>query len=201
MAYLVFDTETTGLPLERSRMSGMRFFDYKQTIKFDTSRIVSIAWIVLDDDFVEVSKYYQIIRPTFEIPQSSINIHGISQLKALEEGVEFEDMVKSLSDTLDEYPLIKVIIAHNIEFDINVLKSELFRNNHEDLIERLSTIKELCTMQAGKLVVQNVRFVRLAALYNACTNSVLENAHDALADTRGCAACFRHLALNHRVLL
>jgi DNA polymerase-3 subunit epsilon len=193
MAYIVFDTETTGIPLEYSKLSGLRFYDYDQTDKYDTSRIVSIAWVVLDENLVEVSKYYQIIQPTFEIPQSSINIHGITQIEALTDGVPFDDMALALSNTLSEFPLIKAFVAHNIEFDMNVLKSELFRHKNEKLIDILSQKIEICTMQAGKDVVKNVRYISLATLYKACTNTNLENAHDALADTRGCAVCFRYM--------
>ena len=83
--FLVFDTETTGLP-QNYRAPLTDFNNWP--------RMVQIAWQIHDvkGDLVEVKNY--IIKPEgFSIPFNSEKIHGISTKMALEKGISLREVL------------------------------------------------------------------------------------------------------------
>ena len=83
--FLVFDTETTGLP-QNYRAPITDFNNWP--------RMVQIAWQIHDikGDLVEVKNF--IIKPEgFSIPFNSEKIHGISTKMALEKGIPLKDVL------------------------------------------------------------------------------------------------------------
>lgn len=108
MRLLLFDTETTGLP------------KYRKNARYGPDNwphLVSIAWIVLDNDKV-VDEQYRIIKPrNWIIPEDSTKIHGITTEYALEHGKLLEDVIQEFLSIDAEY-----LIAHNLDFDYNVLE-------------------------------------------------------------------------------
>ena len=114
--YIVFDTETTGLPED---------FSAPITDFNNWPRIVQIAWKVYDLDGKEISSHNRIIKPDgFVIPQDSIKIHRITNERANREGI-------SLKNALDEFVSSinssNFLIAHNISFDDKVTACEFLR--------------------------------------------------------------------------
>lgn len=135
MKLLIFDTETTGLPKNSS---------IKAELKQDNwPHIVSIAWLVLDTQTNEVLfKKKYIIKPKWPIPQASIDIHGITSEYATTFGVE-------LSRAISEFLSVEhdALVAHNINFDINVINHAL----KWDLLCALPVYKyKYCTMELSK---------------------------------------------------
>ena len=83
--YLVFDTETTGLPL-----------NYKAPLTDFNNwpRMVQIAWQIHDvkGELIEVKNY--IVKPEgYTIPYNSEKIHGISTKRALETGLPLREVL------------------------------------------------------------------------------------------------------------
>jgi DNA polymerase III epsilon subunit-like protein len=135
----VFDTETTGLPLGSPSGWGS-YWDYRMTDKYQTSRIVSIAWSYINNFSKEKLNTYTgtntntntyTIQHHLRYPEGfteipTTHIHGISYNDTLEKGL-------TLSMILDTYGLGKAlldaeyIIAHNVGFDYHVLMNELHR--------------------------------------------------------------------------
>ena len=111
MARIVFfDTETTGLPTKR-KVSALQ----EPGVWPD---IVSICWWVFDDRKI-VKKANYLIRPTgWSIPYESTKIHGISQSQAMAQG---SDLLEVLSEFKTDIQGAKYLIAHNMEFDRNVV--------------------------------------------------------------------------------
>ena len=114
--YIVFDTETTGLPEDFS--APITDFD-------NWPRIVQIAWKVYDISGKELSSHNRIIKPDgFTIPQESIRVHRITNERANKEGI-------SLQVALDEFVASiqssKFLIAHNISVDDKVTACEFLR--------------------------------------------------------------------------
>jgi len=107
---LFFDTETTGLPRKRG-ISALN----DATI---WPELVSISWQIFEDRFF-VKKENHIIKPIgFKIPSESVKFHGIT--------TEFaEDHGKPIYDVLTLFAAdarsCNIIIAHNLEFDKNVV--------------------------------------------------------------------------------
>ncbi|MDC1384340.1 3'-5' exonuclease, partial [Crocinitomicaceae bacterium] len=90
--YIIFDTETTGLPRQ-----------WKAPIS-DTDnwpRVVQIAWQLHDDmgTLVE-SKDYLIAPDGYNIPYDSEQIHGISTALALDQGVPLKDVLFEFNEDL-----------------------------------------------------------------------------------------------------
>ena len=76
--YLVFDLETTGLPIHRN--ASPNDFD-------NWPYVIQISWLLFDDEhkLLEHNNYY--IKQPIEIPIEAVNIHGISNSIMLEKGL------------------------------------------------------------------------------------------------------------------
>lgn len=105
-----FDTETTGLPTKR-KVSALQ----EPGVWPD---IVSICWWVFEGPNL-VKKANYLIRPSgWTIPEDSIKIHGITQARAVAEG---SDLLEVLSELKADIQGVKYLVAHNMEFDKNVV--------------------------------------------------------------------------------
>lgn len=175
----IFDIETSGLPRRNAT--------YKELDGYDTARIVSISWILTQGDRITEQSYF-IIRPdNFEIGEDSIAIHGISQEKATEEGSCIKQMFIELKESLQ---YVHSIISYNIDFDLNVLKSELYRYKKKSIIRLLDTKHAICCMKKAKDYLKMSRFPKLAETYQHIFEQPLTNAHNAMADTINCFKCY-----------
>lgn len=111
MTKIIFlDTETTGLPQDRSKSALDGNGNWPD--------MVSICWIVYNGRDRE-RKEVRIIRPNgFMIPHESVKIHGISQAMAERDGFDLKEVLTSfIYDVKDAH----IVIAHNMEFDRNVI--------------------------------------------------------------------------------
>lgn len=183
--YLFFDTETTGLPRNRNA-------PYKDTTNWP--RIVQIAWILCDDKGRIITSEEHIIKPEgFIIPFDAQNLHGISNEKANSIGEDLSLVLNRFSEALC---ISTYLIAHNLDFDLNVLGAEFVRKGIES---RLDTIKKICTMKA---TVEYCRIPRgrygfkwpsLMELHYNLFKTTFHEKHDALYDVRICVECFFEL--------
>jgi DNA polymerase III epsilon subunit-like protein len=136
MKLLIFDTETTGLPRSREPSAkGPKNWPH----------IVSISWVILnvDTNTIEKKNSY-IVKPLgWTIPEDSVRIHGITQERATKEGA---DLAKVIGEFLGESA--DVLVAHNIEFDYNVLHNAI----HWDLELPFGSLykKLVCTMELSR---------------------------------------------------
>ena len=154
---IIFDTETTGLPPRFQNKSG--FVDPSYFLEWENCRIVQIAWIVMDIEGTIVKEANYIIKPAFFIiPEDSTAIHGISQEVANEHGKEIKDVLREF---MKDLLTCDTLIAHNIEFDYNVVLAELFRASIK--ICNMKTVHKYCTMRKGS--VPNGKWYKLGELY------------------------------------
>jgi len=197
--YLVFDIETTGLvKCERFNV----YPDYKDLEKYDSARIVQIAWVILNAQYKTIEKKNYIIkRDDFSI--DNVDFHGISNEMSDIQGTEF-DIV--MLDFLRALQKCQLIVAHNILFDYNVLASSLYRYRLYYVFCKFSSKKRFCTsfesMSILKLVMpypcNYYKFPSLHDLYFYYFGKKIENAHNALVDTIVCAQCFVALIQDER---
>ena len=111
MPYLIFiDTETTGLPVHR-KVNALSGPD-------NWPDIVSVAWSLYENDRLVKSRYSLIKPDGWGIPQSSINIHGITETIALEQGSSLREVLMELKVDIEKS---EAVVAHNLDFDKNVL--------------------------------------------------------------------------------
>lgn len=178
MRLLLFDTETTGLPKSR-RIA-------KQGPN-NWPHLVSIAWIVLDDDRV-VEEKYRIVKPKrWIIPEDSTKIHGITQEKAMSEGIPLETVIQ-------EFLEIKAdcLVAHNLEFDLNVLENAILWDLQMNP-PTYSFKMYYCTMEScrnycrlpSKFNPNSYKCPKLSELYTKVTNQLpsQNQLHNSLYDT------------------
>jgi len=110
---VIFDTETTGLPTMR-RISAM-------DLKDNWPDLVSICWRTFVNE-VEVAKHYYVIKPMgWVIPEEASKIHGITN----EVASEGHDMKEVLSLFRKDIVDADRIVAHNLDFDKNVILNAL----------------------------------------------------------------------------
>lgn len=171
---LIFDTETTGLP-PRPHIDPSYFLEWSNC------RIVQIAWIVIDVEGTIVKKAEYIIKPAFYIiPEESTRIHGISQEIANREGCEIKDVLREFINDLSP---CNELIAHNIDFDYNVVLSEIFRADMDPC--NLKTVYRYCTMRKGSLPTE--KWCKLGELYKKYFGSAPTlTLHRALNDVITC---------------
>ena len=186
---IVVDVETNGLPLTRGFNN---YYDPKNTIYYDTSRMIELGYIIYSFDGKEIARREFLIKPDkFNITNS--DIHGITF-----------DMANAGLDIRDAFDIFEIdlldadrIVAHNVSFDLNVILAECYRYDRISLIDRLTTIKKECTMAMGKEYLKSGRFPALKVLYKTLTNQDVEQQHRALDDSRLCGECYFALkALN-----
>lgn len=178
MCVLIFDTETGGLFARGS--------NYKNLEAFDKSRLVSICWLLVQGDSI-IEQSYFVIKPTFSISPESTAIHGITNDYANEHGINLDIVLDKFYESLKKAHLI---CAHNIEFDSNIMKSELFRANKKNALSEFKNKHQICTMMKGRLFMKVRKYPKLSELYKFLYNEDLTNAHNALDDTKHCYKCY-----------
>jgi DNA polymerase-3 subunit alpha len=190
--YFIFDVETKGLPLF-SPQSRFRFPHYKQLRSYDPARLQSISWIVASEDGEKIKQESFIIRPLdFMIDNDSkaTQIHGITKEIAEEKGIPFHTMYNQFYEDLCA---CKTLVAHNIQFDVSIMLSEMYRYNMRDGIQELLDKNRICTMKYGKMASGMKKNPKLSELYKHFYGEEMENAHDATFDTMYCYKCLVEL--------
>ena len=185
--FLIFDTETTGLP---------KRWDAPISDINNWPRVVQLAWQLHEDNGVLISNKSYLIKPTdFDIPFESEKVHGISTMLASQNGVDIQTV---LDEFLKDLKSCEYIVGHNLKFDINVVASELFRLDIENqLLNKvvLDTCTEntanVCKLPGGKS--GKFKFPTLVELYENLFKNKFENAHNASADVEANAMIFFEL--------
>ena len=95
--YLIFDTETTGLP--QNRQAPLTDFD-------NWPRVVQLAWQLHDVDGSIVSAENVIVKPEgFTIPFNAEKVHGISTERALRDGLPVPEKCSTCLMPISNEPL------------------------------------------------------------------------------------------------
>jgi DNA polymerase III epsilon subunit-like protein len=185
---LFFDCETTGLPR-------VRYFSPE--VVDDWPRLVQLAWARYDHRGIEEESRSFIVRPDgFKIPPDSTRIHGITQARAVREG-------RNLAEVLDEFLEAAAapgttLVAHNLEYDRNVIAGEIVRTRRPPgflELEGICTMKEttnLCRLSrpGGGF---GFKWPTLEELHTYVFGFSYEGAHDAANDIGACARSFFRL--------
>lgn len=185
MYFLVFDTETTGLP--KKFKAPLSDFD-------NWPRMIQLAWQCHDlEGKLLFAKNHVITPDGFTIPEDVIAVHGISNEIAEEKGVPLK---QALEDFVADMKKAKFIIGHNVEFDINIVGAELLRCEMEEVITRAPS---LCTKNESTdycgLRNKNggIKPPTLTELHIKLFNEPFPEAHNAAADVEYTTRCFLEL--------
>jgi DNA polymerase III epsilon subunit-like protein len=153
----------------------------------------------MDENFNKLEESDTIIkRDSFEINNSQF--HGITNERSDNEGIVFEEFVKLFHNSLDQ---VQTVVAHNLEFDINVLCAELYRYNFLDTIAKVLSKKQICTMKLTKNLVrakfknsEDIKDPSLKELYHFATGEELQNQHNSIYDVVNLYKVLKKLKLN-----
>ncbi|MCD4704210.1 MAG: 3'-5' exonuclease [Methanosarcinaceae archaeon] len=183
-SYLIFDTETTGLPI-----------DWKAPITDldNWPHLVQIAWRHCDNSGKIISNSEYIVKPQgFTIPKDAENVHGISTETAINEGIALEVVLNELSRAMDRSDYL---VAHNMNFDEKIVGAEFLR---ADLDNQLTDILKICTMKISTDYCKlpgpyGYQRPSLSELHYKLFEEYFDEAHDAAVDVNACAKCFFEL--------
>ena len=183
--YLIFDTETTGIPK-----------DYKApcTNTDNWPRLIQLGWLLTDAEGRILSEGNHIVRPDgFEIPKAASDVHGITTEFALENGKPLLDVIFAFGADLNQ---AECVIGHNLDYDLHIVGAEYVRLGYDSRI--MFARPTLCTMQAT-IQYCNIpgrfgpKWPKLMELYTKLFGQEFDGAHDAMADIVATKECFFEL--------
>lgn len=179
---LLIDFETSGLP----KYDNLGDKSYTALDNYSNCRALQLFIMVCDDKLnILQCRNYILKRDGFSINNSYI--HGITNEISDQNGVSFSSILNDLENLLNQ---TSCIVAHNIKFDINVLKSELYRLNRNDIISIIEKKRQFCTMEMTKHIVcaknkrGGLKNPKLCELYEYTMKKPMVDAHNAEFDVR-----------------
>jgi DNA polymerase III subunit epsilon len=182
--YLLFDTETTGLPKNwKAPVTDLR----------NWPRLVQIAWLFYDEKGNQSAFKNYIIKPEgINIPPEVTRIHGISNEMALVEGSNLNLVLSEFKTFIDQ---AEFLVAHNISFDEKIVGAEFLRCNMTNI---LPDKRRICTMEKTTDFCAipgpyGYKWPRLSELHHKLFQSDYEEKHNAAADILATAKCFWEL--------
>ena len=161
--YLIFDTETTGLPKK---------WNAPISDSENWPRCIQLAWQLHDNNGKLISHQSSIIKPDgFDIPFESEKVHGISTVLANKIGENLNNVLEKFNYDISK---AKYIVGHNLKFDINIVGAEFFRLKIDNSLNEkniLDTCTEktanLCQIQGGRGKFKFPTLIELCLLYTS----------------------------------
>lgn len=177
MKILVFDFETTGL------IPPTPFLLCRPEICEEMPHAVQFAFSMLDTsaenaNVVNFNFYLKV-----PVPIENAQIHGVT--KAMSD--EGRDFAEAFAVFLELYETCDKLVAHNIDFDVRVLRIECFRR---DINFKVDDRKLYCTMLEGAKIWGHKKWPKLVELYNHFYGESLASLHDASVDVKACLRCY-----------
>ncbi|WP_046755083.1 DNA polymerase III subunit alpha [Kordia jejudonensis] len=185
--YLIFDTETTGLP---------KRWDAPISDTDNWPRCIQIAWQLHDElgNLIEHQDY--LVQPDgFNIPYDAEKIHGISTELAAEQGISLEEVLAKFNIALSK---TKFIVGQNVGFDVNIMGAEFYRGNVANKLQELPVLDtcteataSLCQLPGGRF--GKFKLPTLTELHQYLFGVGFGEAHNATADVEATTRCFLEL--------
>jgi DNA polymerase III epsilon subunit-like protein len=208
MIVLIFDTETTGLPLTKTISKDLLdkwpYIVQLSYILYDTEKCMSIY----DNDCI-------IRLPNeIEIPLDSTKIHGITTEISHNQGFDIQVVMEQF---IRDWEKAHLIVAHNISFDLNMIQVELLRLSSKNLLKYTGYSNKIhkstnlyCTMQESinlcNLVTKDkygrdyVKFPKLSELHETLFSTTPSNLHNSFNDVIVCLRCFYKLKFDKDII-
>ena len=187
LMYLIFDTETTGLP----KRWGAPISDTD-----NWPRCIQIAWQLHDDMGKVIEHQDYLIKPEgFNIPYDAERIHGISTELAEAEGIPLAEVLEKFNIALGK---AKFIVGQNLGFDINIMGCEFYRMGVESPMGSMPILDTCTEVTASLLKLPGGRggkfkLPTLTELHQYLFNKPFSEAHNATADVEATTRCFFEL--------
>nr|MCR5014530.1 DNA polymerase III subunit alpha [Bacteroidales bacterium] len=185
--FLVFDTETTGLP--QSYNAPLTDFD-------NWPRLVQLAWQLHDDKGRLIENNSLLVKPEgFVIPIEAKMLHGISTEHATKYGLPLTEVLDKFLESADK---AKYLVGHNVDFDLKIVGCEFLRTHNTNPLLAWPFIDtctektaEYCQMPGGK--GGRFKLPKLNEFHEILFGSKFDSAHNASADVQATARVFFEL--------
>lgn len=207
MRVLLFDTETTGLPPSKRNLDPNTW-----------PHIVQLSYLIIDTETLKVIKEYDAIvrvSPDVVISEGSIALHKITPDISRDKGI---DIGLVMNEFCADVLTVQKVVAHNMEFDLNVVKVELMRldlvedgANYRQQRALMDTLRSCndnmyCTMLETIYLCNLERkykngetykkYPKLIELYRHLFNEEAANLHNAMNDVIVTLRCYMKLTKN-----
>jgi DNA polymerase-3 subunit alpha len=185
--YLIFDTETTGLPGN---------YNAPVTATDNWPRCIQIAWQLHDEYGRLIENQDYLVRPEgFNIPYDAERIHGISTELALEQGVPLLEVLVKFNAALEK---AEFVVGQNVGFDLNIMGCEFYRLGMENRLAEMPVLDTCTEITAELLQIPGGRGGRfklpnLTELHQYLFGEPFSEAHNATADVEATTRCFLQL--------
>lgn len=192
--FMCFDTETDKLP-KKIKNNGYINFDFNEV------NLEQISYILFD--YTDINKiiktYNSYVNYLNEDLEKNFQENPITHI-TLEQIKNGKNIINVLDDFYNDIKNIDIIIAHNAQFDITLMKNLAVRYKKYKLLQKLKNINIFDTMKYGGSIGLNLinkPYIKLEDLYKIVINDEnYENTktkHEALDDTIHCYKCFLYL--------
>jgi DNA polymerase III epsilon subunit-like protein len=190
MKLMIFDTETTGLPPKNRQCMDPAQWPH----------IVQLSYLVYDTEADKIQSFKDVIISLgthIPLPDESVAIHGITRSMSLERGI---DIRVALFDFKMELQQCGKCVAHNYEFDSNMLEIEARRHNMS-----LYFPSPFCTMRVGTDLCKlthptftggGYKWPKLLELHEHLFHRVPKNTHNSKIDVIVTLRCYHWLVHN-----
>ncbi|MDI9308729.1 MAG: DNA polymerase III subunit alpha [Limnohabitans sp.] len=185
--YLIFDTETTGLP---------RSWSAPITDTDNWPRCIQIAWQLHDEMGKLIEHQDYLVKPEgFNIPYDAERIHGISTELAMEQGISLQEVLEKFNIALSK---AKYIVGQNVGFDVNIMGCEFHRMSISSDMVKMPVL-DTCTETTAELLKLpggrggKFKLPTLTELHEYLFSEPFAEAHNATADVEATTRCFLEL--------
>jgi len=192
MRVLVFDTETTGLPIGKNP-------SITETTKWPY--IVQLSYVVYDTEINDIDcSYNEVLKlpDGIEISEESIKFHNITKEINQNIGINRKHALENFNLELQN---VDIVVGHNISFDKRVIMVECIRNNVQQRFNyRGNKIDEYCTMKNSVNICKiekttfngdkYFKYPTLSELYRTLFNEEPKNVHNSFVDVLVCLRCY-----------
>jgi hypothetical protein len=208
MKFIVYDTETTGLPASKNaKMTSTELWPY----------IVQLSYLKYDSERNHLQEKDSIIKIPENVimDEKNIAIHGITNEVSQTKGVS---LIRVIDDFINDISDVDLLIGHNLEFDLKMMVVELFRiinestdevvkQTYSEKMDKLYSLnKYYCTMQnsinlcklpnPNKKYGDQYKYPRLDELHTHLFGKKPQKLHNSLNDIMVTFRCFYKLHLD-----
>lgn len=216
--FLVFDVETNNL-MPKQKTNGPRL-----TIA-DYPHILQLSFVIYDLNESKITKSYNAyvnIDENIAISDTITNLTGITKDICKKKGVPITTIIKEFYEA---YTNCDVLVGHNMDFDVEMIKIEIERNRIKllsayphvlttlnDTYEKMNNIERYCTMRKGipicNILVESKvpgkpptkKYPKLVELFqHLFVGETPTGLHNSMIDVLVCLRCY--LKMRHNIVI
>ena len=180
---LFIKIESNGLPKNNA-------LDVSKDTLMNWPNVISIYYKIgklnTDTNKVDITlQSYHIIKPTFKISIHAQKVHTISKEEMDTNGEDIKDILNKMNkDMIDND--VKIIIGHNVLFDLNLTKAEIVRNDMDIDLDKYDLVDTMTYKHDSKRI-------NLEKLYIKLYNKKFKKSHKRKSLINIIIKCFEYL--------